>query len=62
MTAPADFPSGATGHQCSGCGLPAGLARVESAHYTSTGIVRYLQCPCGARSVDTGTGADATRR
>ncbi|PSK96473.1 hypothetical protein CLV63_11168 [Murinocardiopsis flavida] len=37
---------------CGACGGPADAAVVESSHYTTQGIVRYLRCPCGRRRVD----------
>lgn len=36
---------------CAGCGRPAALAAVESAHHTSQGLVRYRRCGCGHRWV-----------
>ncbi len=37
---------------CKDCGERDAAAEVESSHYTSEGIVRYVRCRCGARSVD----------
>ncbi|MFC4562537.1 hypothetical protein ACFO4E_11795 [Nocardiopsis mangrovi] len=37
---------------CVSCGGPGAAAQVESSHYTSEGIVRYLRCPCGERRVE----------
>ncbi|GAB3205294.1 hypothetical protein ACQEU5_01990 [Marinactinospora thermotolerans] len=41
-----------TSERCAACGRESVDARVESAHYTSEGIVRYRQCACGRRWVD----------
>lgn len=38
---------------CDGCGHPAPMAAVESAHHTSEGLVRYRRCGCGRRWVET---------
>ncbi|MFC3995693.1 hypothetical protein ACFOVU_07195 [Nocardiopsis sediminis] len=38
---------------CASCGGPRDAMQVESSHYTSEGIVRYLLCPCGERRVET---------
>ncbi|MFC0534008.1 hypothetical protein [Phytohabitans kaempferiae] len=44
---------------CDGCGRPALLAVVESAHHTSQGLVRYRRCDCGHRWVQVFAFADA---
>jgi DNA-directed RNA polymerase subunit RPC12/RpoP len=37
---------------CSQCGRPSLDAGIESAHYTSEGVVRYRHCPCGHRWIE----------
>ncbi|MEQ4720328.1 ABATE domain-containing protein [Nonomuraea sp. B19D2] len=39
---------------CVSCSRPSMSAEVESSHYTSEGVVRYLRCACGQRWVSCG--------
>lgn len=37
---------------CDNCGMAVLDSVIESAHYTSDGVVRYRRCPCGHRWVE----------
>ncbi|WP_017591726.1 hypothetical protein [Nocardiopsis potens] len=50
------YGTGFDTRSCGACGRPEGAAEVESSHYTTEGIVRYLRCPCGRRRVELAGG------